>query len=368
MKLNKKMIIMMASVVGVIVVLIIVLLLFASGGSKNLSYSEIEERIVTSGKSYYEDNEDKLPTEGDVELNISTLVSEGYMNELSTYTDNGDSCSGKLIVTKTPNDYSYYAYLDCGNEYTTSLFSEYLKKDVVTNGPGLYEMEQVVPGSDETSSVYIYRGDNVNNYIKVGDYLWQVVKILDNGEIVALGDSSLLRATWDDRYNIDTNYYNGINDYEISRIREFINSDVIEPTDMFVNIKGLITPHTACVANRTKDDTSRDGSTECSKTLENEYFSLLPIYDYMNASLDENCQKVLNDSCSNYNYLSSSSDSSWWLATGVGDDTESVYYVDGKIETSYGSYNRSGRLMVHLNKYVSYVSGSGTVDDPYVIK
>ena len=290
------------------------------------------------------------------------------MNELSTYTDNGDSCSGKLIVTKTPNDYSYYAYLDCGNEYTTSLFSEYLKKDVVTNGPGLYEMEQVVPGSDETSSVYIYRGDNVNNYIKVGDYLWQVVKILDNGEIVALGDSSLLRATWDDRYNIDTNYYNGINDYEISRIREFINSDVIEPTDMFVNIKGLITPHTACVANRTKDDTSRDGSTECSKTLENEYFSLLPVYDYMNASLDENCQKALNDSCSNYNYLSSSSDSSWWLATGVGDDTESVYYVDGKIETSYGSYNRSGRLMVHLNKYVSYVSGSGTVDDPYVIK
>ena len=92
----------MASVVGVIVVIIIVLLLFIGGGSKNLSFEEIENRIVTSGKSYYEDNEDKLPKKGQIELNVSTLVSEGYMNELSTYTEEGTSCSGKLIVTKTP--------------------------------------------------------------------------------------------------------------------------------------------------------------------------------------------------------------------------------------------------------------------------
>lgn len=368
MKLNKKMIIIMASVVGVIVVIIIVLLLFIGGGSNNLSFEEIENRIVTSGKSYYEDNEDKLPKEGQTELNVSTLVSEGYMNELSTYTEEGTSCSGKLIVTKTPNDYAYYSYLDCGSEYKTELFSEYLKENIVTSGSGLYEMEQVVPGSDENETVYVYRGDNVNNYIQVGDYLWQVIKILDNGEIVALGDTALLRATWDDRYNINTNHYNGINDYEVSRIREFIISDVIEPEDMFVNIKGLITPFTACVANRNEEDTSRDGSTECSKVLENEYFSLLPVYDYMNASLDENCSKALNDSCSNYNYLSTSVDSSWWLATGVGNSTENVYYVDGKIETNFANYNRSGRLMVHLNKYVSYVSGSGTVDDPYIIK
>lgn len=369
MKLNKKMIIMMASVLGVIIVLIIILMLFAGGGSKKLSYSELEEKIVSAGQDYFAANPDKLPKSGTDEVDVSTLVSAGYMNELSKYTDKGVSCSGKLYVTKTPDDYSYHAKVDCGTNYSTSFMADKIKENIVTSGNGLYESEQVDPNnSEQTIKVYTFKGDNVNNYIKVGDYLWQVVKIFEDGRMQVLGSTELARSTWDDRYNVETDHYYGINDYKVSRVKEFILSDVVNNKESFLKIKSLITTHTACVANRSLDDTSRDGSTECTEVLEEQYFSLLPVYDFMNASLDSNCKKALDDSCFNYNYLAYDYSVDWWTSTGVLGDSEQVYYVHDKLDSGYAYSNKALRLLAYMDSKVSYVSGTGSEIDPYIVK
>ena len=55
MKFNKKMIIILCSVVAVIIFFIIVLMLFLGTKSKILEYSEIEDKIVSAGKNYYEE-------------------------------------------------------------------------------------------------------------------------------------------------------------------------------------------------------------------------------------------------------------------------------------------------------------------------
>ena len=46
-----------------------------------------------------------------------------------------------------------------------------------------------------------------------------------------------------------------------------------------------------------------DGSIEKSSLLEKQYIGLLPLYDYINASIDTNCNSALTESCTNYNYL-----------------------------------------------------------------
>lgn len=369
MKFNKKLIIMLASVIGVVVVLIIVIMLFtAGGGTKKLNYDEIEEKILTAGQNYYADNEDKLPETGTISLDADTLVSEGYLNDISKYTDENVTCDGTLYVTKNPSGYSYRVKLDCGKEYSTNTLKNKIMNDVVTTGSGLYEVQQVNPNNNSTTeTVYIYRGDNVNNYVLVGDYYWRIVKAYENGEIAVLGDSALLRDLWDDRYNVDTNKYRGINEYEVSRLYDTISREVVGADDGYLRIKSLITTHTACIGKRNLDDTSRDGSSECSETLENQYFSLLPAYDYLNASLDTNCNKTRDASCYNYNYLSSDFNQ-WWTITGVADNTQDVYFVNGTIGTTYASQTMPVRMYAHLDANTTYVSGSGTHEDPYIVK
>ena len=383
MKLNKKMIIMLASVIGVMVVLIIVIMLFVGGGSKVLSYDDIEAKLLSAGESYFLDNEDKLLADGANVVDDDTLVENGYLNDLSTYTEEDVTCNGKVYATKNPSGYTYHAMLDCGKKYSTKTLANKIIKDVVLEGSGLYEEEQVNPNDNsKTHAVYVFKGDNVNNYIKVGDYYWQIVKIYENGEIAVLGDPELLRDTWDNRYNVDSKKYNGVNDYTVSRIRDTIDREVVNDQEGYLMIKSLITTHTACVGKRTLDDTSRDGSVECSKVLENQNFSMIPVFDYMNASLDKNCNKALDYSCYNYNYLASGYDPSWTI-TGVenqgaftsedgeyftGINTHLVYGVDSTLNYFDASNVMGVRLYAHLDANTKYVSGSGTYEDPYIVK
>lgn len=368
MKLNKKMIIMLASVIGVVVVLIIVIMLFVGGGNKTLSYENIEGKLVSAGERYFENHKDKLPDSGSASVDVNTLVSEGYLNDLSTYTEDGVTCDGKAYVTKNPTGYSYRANLECGKNYSTNTLSSVLKKNIVTSGSGLYEMPQV--SSDDNSSsenVYVFKGDNVNNYIKLGDFHWRIVKVYENGEIAVLGDPELLRRLWDNRFNLDTDSYRGINDYKISRMLDYIDSDIIDNDDGYLIIKSLITTHNACIGKRALNDTSRNGSAECSEILENQYFSLLPVYDYMNASLDNNCNIASDDSCYNYNYLAGGVED-WWTITGVKDNSQDVYYVYKTMKADYANQVKSARLYAHFDSNVMYVSGTGTYDDPYIVK
>ena len=64
-----------------------------------------------------------------------------------------------------------------------------------------------------------------------------------------------------------------------------------------------LTTYTLCIGKRNDLDTSKDGSIECSSPLENQYIGLLPLYDYMNASLDSICLNANSKECQNYNYL-----------------------------------------------------------------
>ena len=72
---------------------------------------------------------------------------------------------------------------------------------------------------------------NVDNYVKLDNSLWRIVKITANDEVVLISQDGAGYATaWDDRYNEAKEYDAGINQYGVSRMREFLNKLYTNPS------------------------------------------------------------------------------------------------------------------------------------------
>ena len=82
--------------------------------------------------------------------------------------------------------------------------SEMLKKDITTNGDGLYK-------DIYSNKRYVYRGENPNNYIKFNDELWRIIaieddntlKLIKNDDIVIMHDDG---SESNNRYNENNSY------------------------------------------------------------------------------------------------------------------------------------------------------------------
>ena len=195
---RRKMFRFMGIIVGVMILLLLILFIASLGGSKSksYSYSEIEDILEKAGKEYFKAHKDYLPTDDGsvVEVDSSNLVAEGYMKDLNTYTKDNVKCTGSVSVENENDDYLYTPNLDCGSTYSTvSLVSKILAdNDTVTSGYGLYS----------NNGSYVFRGENINNYVKLGNSLWRIVKITSNDNVVLVSETGAgFPHSWDDRYN-----------------------------------------------------------------------------------------------------------------------------------------------------------------------
>ena len=347
--------------------------------SKKYSYPDVEEIMSNAASQYFKSHKKELPSRigESVQIGENVLVSGGYMKELSSYIKDS-SCSGKVVVKLVDTkDYRYNAYLSCGDNYKTRKLAEVLLSDgkVDKNGYGLYKM----------NNEYVYRGKDVKNYIRFNDSedLWRIVKIAKNGEIVLIRNkNSVNRYYWDTRYNSSDDYNSGINDYSKSEIATTVDrlfkgdySDDIDSDYDFAGERLYLTARErkklikfdSCVGKRSDTDTSRDGSVECSEKV-NGKAGLLPVYDFMNASLDEGCLNTLSKSCQNYNYLVNVSN--FWLSNGSQNNSFGVYYISIEDYISVKKANNSNyvRLVVHLDSDSMISKGKGTEKSPYIIK
>ena len=350
------------SIALIVIIVIVVMMVF---GSKSVSYSTIESRMVTAAKNYYKKNSSNLPTEegGQITVDIAALTASGDLKAVSEMVDKGVTCNGNVVVTKTGDGYQYTAYLDCGDNYHTQAFYEKLIDNNVISefGDGLYEL----------NGGYVYKGETPNNYVKFADHLFRIVKINPDHSILAVFSQSASEkisddVEWDRHYNSATNSL-GINEYSQSSIRKTLSD--LYTSDFFTDedLTKLI-PFDLCVGPRSKGDNVNDGSIECQTKVENQYIGLLPFYDYVNASLDTNCSSFNNSlSCTNYNYLNNYS-KKWWLLTSATSKSNLVYQVSGSILEEEANDEASPRFTVTFGNYVVYGSGTGTKTDPYIVK
>ena len=355
-------------VAGVILIIVILLLVHACTKKDN-TYSDIENKMLSAAKKYYKENENLLTKSTSEELTIddATLTSLGYLKSLADLVKKENvTCTGKVVITYNNGKYRYTPLLDCGDEYKSQTLASHIISTVdrVYTDDGLYDL----------NGEYVYRGENVNNHVRFSGHDYRIVKIT-NDHVVLILDERLDRSVWDDRFNTLRNRKDGINYYynvangERSRICVFLHS-LYDGDSLFTEDgKVLLAVHDVYVGKRSETMAYNDGSIEKSEVYSNQYIGLLPLYDYINASLDTNCNSAKDKGCSNYNYLNHF-DYNWWLQTADSVTTHKAYRVTnyGIIEAITTSSSGLVRPVVYLVKDAIYVKGDGTEDNPYVVK
>ena len=383
-KVDKKIIIMCGVLLTIIFIFVIAVIVIKITSNGSISFDQIENKLSEAAENYSKDNGSVLPNKvGEtVEISSEKLVSGGYIKDLSNYTEEGVSCSGIAYITKTYAGYDYIGVIDCGKSYKTEFLYEKLIKSASENNDnrdGLYKMETVVTkgeslgvdedgydlSSNELMSGYIFRGDNVNNYIKLDDVLYRIVKIDGNNDFVLSTSVKQENVVFDNRYNSESNSNEGINDYKKSRIYDSLASNYkLLKTEGMVKQKGIT--KNICIGARSANDIATDGSIECSKVLKDQYYSLIPVFDVMNASLSDECKTTTSKACMNYNYLIMGS--SFWSQTPSTSNSYTVFEVGNGISSAKASNSNRMKHVYYLTSKLVYVSGNGTKTDPYIVK
>ena len=360
---KKKLVKLLALLLGVVIAFILIMFLLTSCTNGKKSYEEIEQIMAEAAESYFADHSENLPKkDGGTQLvDVSILVAEGYMKDLSKYTS--ALCTGEVKAQKIGSTYSYTPKLNCGESYTSRELSDQIKEDnrTVSSGYGLYNK----------SGNYVFRGETVNNYVQLETSLWRVVKITSTGNTVLILDEPLpMTSPYDNRFNTESNYKSGINNYSSSRLKEKLLEEY-EKEDSFLsaNDKAKTTTFDVCSGERGLTETGVEQAVECKKVEQNQKVGLLSAIDYMNASVDTACTTAGSKNCQNYNYLNGPK-TEWWTLTPSKTNNYLAYMVsinNGIKETE--TYNYAAlRPVVYLNSNVLYKSGSGTKEDPYMVK
>lgn len=329
-----------------------------------LDFEKIENKMISAAESYYENNPKMLPVGeySKAELNVEALVKDGYMKSLSEYVDDNVTCTGNVVVLKNGDNYTYIPKLSCGKDYSTKNLAAVItnSNNIVKEGEGLYELD----------GEYVYRGENLNNYVSFAGKTWRIIRVTKDKEIRLIQDDAFDKVAWDNRYNVDKKSSSGINAFEVngvnSRIKdtleEIYNGKTFNSED-----KAKLVPKQLCVGKRLFKDNTTNGSVECSSLTE-EYYSIgmLQANEYIVSSLDTGCTGINKRPCTNYNFLATYEDSFWTL-TANAENTHEVYYIDYLPSTAYANRKFGIKLVINITGEVNYTEGDGTIDNPYVI-
>ena len=334
-------------------------------------YEGIKEVMVQAATKYYEDNPIYLPNEGEkIQITAGSLYNNGYMKELNEYAPKGVECEGKVSVTRMDKEYNYIAFLDCGDAFSELALYETIIEDnpIVEQGNGLYQIE------DEK----IFRGEPKNNYLKFGETLYRILKIDKDNNVTISYHSKInqnvakalnTNFVWDNRFNSDQMERIGVNNFDLSRIKETLH--VLEENEEIIpkELKPILEKRQLCIGKIKEDHTLFDNSVECSTLSEESYYlGLLTASEFIRSSLDPNCNSLENPACSNYNYLAGSAETFWTL-TGMEDNSYQVLANSSRGLIKY-STNSNGKVrpLIILSSTTIKTVGDGTKEKPYEIK
>ncbi|MGM9877058.1 MAG: hypothetical protein ACI33S_00260 [Bacilli bacterium] len=206
------------------------------------------------------------------------------------------------------------------NGQTITLLSSKIKENIITTGDGLYNEE----------NNYIFKGENVNNYIKYSNMLFRVIKIKKDNTIEIILDDTLNYLS----YDIDKISYNK------SNLKKYLN-------DIFYkNIN-----NTFLVKSPYCTDTIDDVNDISCNNIEIDYIKLLSLTDYLNSK--NNTNSYLDSE--NIIWLNDSNKELVWLIN------------NGNLSLSKPNELYQVKPVITLNNLVEFNGGDGSFDNPYTI-
>ena len=348
---------------GLILLIIILNLLSKVSINRYITYEEVEVKLVEAAKKYYADNSMLLPsTLNDTSVvTLNTLVVGEYIKPLNKYLKNGDACNATIAVTKLTSDYDYTPYLDCGTDYNSiELYKKVLEdNNIVSSGFGLYQI------NDEK----VFRGEIKNNYVSLNKQLWRILRIDSNNNLVLISNFKTDLYEWDNRYNQDSNSNDGINNYNLSRIKDTIENKFNSDELLNTSEKAKVVYSKVCVGGRNYTETGNISDIECQELSDEEVpVRLLTVGEYIEASVDSNCNTVQDKGCTNYNYLHDLQMGFWTMTKGPKNSSYVYAISTNGVTESRASITRQIRYVITISSKSFYSKGSGTYDDPYFIK
>lgn len=367
MKFIRENILKILLVVGVLIIIIVILIACSSSGGtgKATSYSKMEDNLKNAATRYLKSHSELLPTEeGRIEqVQMDSIYTKKQMDKMTAIDDSSVKCDGYVNVSYRLNEndekvYRVVPHVKCADKYETEdLYIHILKnEELVTELDGLYKI----------GNEYIFRGENPNNYLQIGEHLYRIMSIDENGYIkIVTNKKPYVNGVWDDRYNVNTGKEDGINNYNVSRIRESLK-EYYDDKDSYSSLeKDVFIKHSICIGKRSENNKEINKTEECSMTLDEDYLSLPILYDYFITSVDKNCKDIYSESCKNYNYMAPLTIMP--TLTASKDRTNMVFEIGDTAMLTKASRNRKAAIVTYITN-VTYTSGKGTLESPYMIK
>lgn len=364
-----------------VIIVVIIVMVKVAGGNKD-PYSKYENLMIKAAKDYYKDNKDLLPKNNGSEAKISasSLYDGEYLNKKF------DECkTAEVVVYKAEEDYVYYSRIDCGENYKTNFLTNQIIKDSLVENvnsfkDGLYKIDsfkkdsRITLGINENGynlaenpllSGYVFRGKKPNNYVDIDKMHFRIVQIDAKGDLVLMSERQETTA-FDDSYNKDVQNYWGYNDYKLSNIKRVLADAYNDTLEIEPKLAKYSVYRNLCIGVRSQENSYNDGKEECSKVYhEGQRVGLLSPYNYLQASLSNECFATSDPSCNNYNYLN---DYQTWTSNPSYGNSYDINYigtegVERKAVYTGGKY----AAVYYLSGRILYKEGKGTISEPYKI-
>lgn len=296
--------------------------------------------------------------------------------------------NGCILISYENNKYSYeYIEEDCSlsnkdlSEYSDSYIiydydvDKYEIKtlgskqnipayQVILNNNNISVLGESIDGLYELENEYVFRGNNVNNYVKYEGKEWRILSIDKKDYSMKLISTTSLSST-----------LSGENTTDFTKTTlQGTLKEKVEDYSKIVDTSwysGIISDNASNLVNL---ENNLKTSTISSKV------GLLSLYDYAIASTDNSCENNFKDSaCKNNNYIATMFESKriWTMNT----NGEKFWYIDLETEESQlinnqvpqladatsGPYYYATVIKLPINIYVSDSNATGTEKNVYVL-
>lgn len=342
-------------------------------------------------------------------ITLEELESAGYISDMYSPYAKKDACTGYVVVSNEGQDgndyYTYQSELKCGTSCVTSNYD--LSHE--GTGTGNTDTNDIKDQMKEKNNDWYYEGANPNNWVKFGrmddsdkrGIMWRMIKIdatgikmayegIENGSMVPLEDGRALingsmGVPWD---NMGTNKWNkpsslvGKLDNWLSRLYIPNLSNYVSSTNWKVGGVPYQNPTNLRTFLTYQDmDSTNLGGNFSGLTNYKSTIGMINAVDFLYTSDNVLCMNSYRETGSN-NECAYNSDGAlnnflqkdryyYWTINARSDSTNKAWNVTnsgliGSALTNLGAV--SVRPVLNLKLDTKFVSGSGTVEDPYILE
>ena len=286
------------------------------------------------------------------------LIQSGDTQNFTLTVNHNTSTTFKLEVEKI-DDVEEYFYMTLLKQNEVVDAATSVGSEVATTSEGL------IASSDDDGATYYFRGAVTNNYVSFAGLTWRIVRINGDGSV---------RLILDDIADTLANYNSDMEDFEdtshtdlFTSLQSFYDSNLNNYDSYIANTRfcSEVGKTDATYNAYTRIVTNEIPTFNCLGERFTSKIGLLTVDEVVFAG------GLYGEENSEYYLYNEEIDNLWWTISLSKEDNDTFYPFlvneTGEIvDNISGSLYRGFRPVISLNRNV-LVSGSGTIDDPYVV-